>query len=165
MTIELNAFSNPNNLACDSELFLKLALLGDVAVVKKPVSVYRFHSGNLLTTISRSADLAHGNIDFMLSPYLLAKERLTLEQVAIFRKNSNMDSQIQNSLLLVACYNWKLFLQAREEVVSKAPELSDAIVPPRFQIRLFVYRFGGWGYPAMLKFRATLRKVLNFIRP
>jgi len=45
---EVDAFSNQFNLCCDSELFLKSCLRGDVGVIKEHVSVYRIHGENLI---------------------------------------------------------------------------------------------------------------------
>ncbi len=165
LTMELNGFSNPNNLSCDSELFLKLALMGDVGVVKDPVSVYRFHSGNLLKTMSKSPELMYGNMDYLLSPYLFAKGRITPEQLAIFEKNTALASFMANSLLMIACLGWKEFLRCRDETAAKVPELFDeATTSLSFRIKLFLCRSARWSLPAILILRRRLKKILNFVR-
>lgn len=154
MTIELNAFSNPNNLSCDSELFLKLALMGDVAVVAGPVSVYRFHSGNLIKAVSKSPDLTYGNMDYLVAPYIFAKERIGSQQLEIFKKNTKIDSYVASCLLVVACYSWSKYLKFSHETLSKVPELIETIIhSPVYRIKLLFCRFGGWGFPFYLLIR------------
>ena len=151
--IALNAFSNSVSLSCDSELFLKLSLMGDIGVVKGPVSVYRVHPGNLIKTVNKSPDLAYGNMNFLVSPYLFAKERITREQLAIFRKNTKMDRFVERSLLVVACHSWKKYLTYRQETAGKIPELIEAITNSLgYRIKLFFCRFSGWIYLAYMEF-------------
>ena len=162
LTIELNAFSNNNNLSCDTELFLKLAVMGDIGVVKGPVSVYRCHSGNLLKTTSRSPDLTYGSMDSLVSPYIFAKERISREQLAIFRKNTRIDNYVASCLLVVACYSWDKYHQRRQETAFKIPDVIEAVTSPMaYRIKLFLFRFGGWSYPAYLLFRRQLKKLLR----
>lgn len=163
MAIELNAFSNADNISCDSELFLKLALKGDVGVVKGPVSVYRFHSGNLLKTLSSSPRLIGGNIDFILSPYLFAKPIIPAELMSVFRKNSNIEGSVAYSLLMVACFSWPMYIEYKDKILSKAPELLElAINSKRFQLKLVYCRFAGWSYPAVFAIRQKLKKMFDF---
>lgn len=68
------AFSNDWNISCDSELFLKLCVIGDVGVVHRLVSDYTIHSNNLLPSVGKSADLFIGLSDSFVNPYVLAKE-------------------------------------------------------------------------------------------
>jgi len=143
MAAELNAFSDPDNIFCDSELFLKLTLLGDVGVVKGPVSVYRFHPGNLMKSVNKSPNLIYGNLDHLVAPYMFAKGRVTPEQLAIFRKNTKLDRYVGNSLLRLAHYSWDSYHIRRQEIAGKIPEVIKAITrSPRFWIKLLFARFG-----------------------
>jgi glycosyltransferase involved in cell wall biosynthesis len=71
---QLNAFSNPSNLCCDSELFLKMCLTGKVGVVKKYVSVYRFHDSNLITQKRTVDELVSMAIDVFVEPQVMASK-------------------------------------------------------------------------------------------
>lgn len=162
LTLELNGFSNPNNLSCDSELFLKLALMGDVGVVKGPVSVYRFHPGNLIRTVNKSPDLLYGNMDHFLTPYVFAKDRLSFSDLATFKKNSNIKVFLANTLLMIACLSWEKFLKYHQEVAQRTPDLSaEATNSTIFKIKLLICRFGGWGLPFILKVREKIRWMLS----
>ncbi|HEY0665073.1 MAG TPA: glycosyltransferase [Gallionella sp.] len=148
---ELNGFSNPDNLSCDSELFLKMAILGHVGVINEPVSVYRFHSGNLLKKIIRSPDLMYGNMEHLVSPYLFARNRIRPEQMETFKKNTTLGRFVTNTLLLVACYSWGKFLKYREETLSAVPELSLAEMQTlKFRIKLLICRIGGRAVPVIM---------------
>ena len=150
MTIELNAFANPDNLACDSELFLKLAIMGDVGVINEQVSVYRFHSENLLKKIVKSPVLIYGNLSGLISPYLYAKSRISPEQLRIFVSNAALEKVIANTLLLVACYSWEKFLEWRKETISTVPELSVEIMQTiKYRCQLLFCRLGGCAVPTI----------------
>ncbi|MDR3392567.1 MAG: glycosyltransferase family 2 protein [Sulfuriferula sp.] len=142
MTMELNAFSNPDNIFCDSELFLKLTLLGDVGVVKGPVSVYRFHPGNLMKSVNKSPNLIYGNLDHLVEPYMFAKGRITSEQLAIFRKNTKLDRYVGNSLLRLAHYSRDNYRRCRQEIAGRIPDVIKSITSsPRYWIKLLFARF------------------------
>lgn len=157
-SIALNAFSNPDNLSCDSELFLKLSLNGSIGVIKGPVSVYRFHPGNLIKTIYNSPELICGNMDFLINSYVFAKDRITREQLAVFRKNARIDRYVGNSLVRLANFSWEKYLSCRQDIARKAPELIKTIASsPRFHFKLFFARFGGRGFSAILVLRLKLK--------
>lgn len=144
MAIELNAFSNPDNIFCDSELFLKLTLLGDIGVVKGPVSVYRFHPGNLMKSINKSPNLIYGNLDHLVQPYIFAQGRITAEQLALFRKNTRLDRYVGNSLLLLAHDSWDSYRIRRQEIADKIPEVMMSVTRSlRYLIKLFFARLRG----------------------
>lgn len=84
IAISLQAFSNPYNISCDSELFLKMCLYGDVGVIREKVSVYRVHDSNLIKALNQNFDFLFANIDFYLNPYLEAKEILSQEELMIY---------------------------------------------------------------------------------
>lgn len=159
--INLNAFSNPDNISCDSELFLKLALEGDVGVVKGAVSVYRFHSGNLLKTLEKSPKLIAGNIDFLLLPYIYAKSIISDDEVNIFKNNSNISRGIVHLLLMLACHDWRMYVKYKNNVVLKAPELIvDLLGSREFRYKLIYCRYFGWSYPIVSAIRQKFNKMI-----
>jgi glycosyltransferase involved in cell wall biosynthesis len=137
MAVELNAFANPDNIYCDSELFLKLALMGDVGVVQGAVSVYRFHPGNLMKSVSQSPNLIYGNLDHLIAPYLFAQQRITPEQLALFRKNTKLDRYVGNSLLQLAHYSWADYHRCQQGIASKIPSVMLTIMrSPKYRFKL-----------------------------
>ena len=88
LALQVDAFANPHNLCCDSELFLCLCLLGRVAVVEDEVSLYRMHSGNLIDTVGWDYDLLTQTMEMYFRPHALALERggLTSEERHAFEE-------------------------------------------------------------------------------
>lgn len=88
LALKLGAFSNEHDIACDSELFLKSCLSGDVGFIRKPVSVYRLHDNNLLRHYSRDAALLVNHVEAFVSPYEMAVEsgRFTGPELALWRR-------------------------------------------------------------------------------
>jgi glycosyltransferase involved in cell wall biosynthesis len=72
VAMEQDAFHNPNNLSCDSELFLRMSLLGKVGVCGDRVSVYRRHATNLISGVHLNFDQLVHNTELFLLPYRLA---------------------------------------------------------------------------------------------
>jgi len=103
LALNLKAFSNPNNLSCDSELFLRLCLRGKVGVVHEYSSIYRVHSGNLLKTASKNMDLVVGSLDSLLVP-LADAEQMRVETATIleFVNNSKLKREIIVCLLKIS---------------------------------------------------------------
>lgn len=96
LAIKLKAFSNEYNLACDSELFLKMCLYGKVGVVKDYVSVYRIHSGNLFKTINQDVRYLVHSWGYLWEPYILAKalNLLSRKEVRYWKKRLILPSII-----------------------------------------------------------------------
>ncbi|MGB7968537.1 MAG: glycosyltransferase family 2 protein [Methanobacterium sp.] len=74
LALKLNAFSNDNNITCDSELFLKMCLYGKVGIIQDLVSVYQIHSQNLILRLKSDLKLIINNYDHLSEPYKLAKK-------------------------------------------------------------------------------------------
>lgn len=74
LAIKAGAFLNNNDLASDSELFLKLCLSGKVGFIQDQVSVYRVHAGNLLATVAKDPELLANHIEWCVNPYVDAKQ-------------------------------------------------------------------------------------------
>lgn len=71
---ELNSFNNPNNLSCDSELFFKSAVIGDIGVVNSYASLYRIHDNNLVLKIVKDFDLFINNWEYVSNTLPLMAE-------------------------------------------------------------------------------------------
>ncbi|WP_312434769.1 glycosyltransferase family 2 protein [Janthinobacterium sp.] len=158
IAIQLDAFSNPDNLSCDSELYLKTALLGNVAVIKGENSVYRFHPGNLVKTISSSAPLRLGNLDFIFSTYNFAKEKISSNQLRIFLNNINAVKAIQGCLLNMACIDKDEYLKCKNNLFDKNSYLVDlATNANSFKIKLFMIN----KFSALLPIYFYVRRALK----
>ena len=85
----LNAFSNLNNLYCDSQLFLEMCLMGDIGVIKDFVSVYRYHEGNLVTK-ERSYEELLAISEVYFSPYKLLQklDNIDHQKLCIWEKKT-----------------------------------------------------------------------------
>jgi glycosyltransferase involved in cell wall biosynthesis len=81
--VELDAFSNPDNVSCDSELFLKLCLLGPVGVIHVTAAAYRKHDTNLISRVNRDWRLLVHNTDYALGPYLMARRTGAVDPAAL----------------------------------------------------------------------------------
>lgn len=101
--IQLGAFSNSMNLSCDTELFLRLCLRGNVGVVPEYSSIYRVHSGNLLKTVSKNTELIVGSLDSLLVPLKEAIDMgVNLPVVREFVENSKLKREIIVCLLKIS---------------------------------------------------------------
>jgi len=76
LALKMAPFLNPDNISCDSELFLKLCLLGDVGVNQGFVSVYRVHGQNVLQSTETDAAVLLGGFDAFVKPYHMALSML-----------------------------------------------------------------------------------------
>jgi glycosyltransferase involved in cell wall biosynthesis len=87
VAIEQDAFHNPNNLSCDTELFLRMCLLGKVGVCADRVSVYRRHASNLISGVHLDFDQLVHNTEMFLLPYRLALRsgRLSAAELEMWR--------------------------------------------------------------------------------
>lgn len=125
---QLNAFANPDNLSCDTELFLLSCLHGDVGVIKGAVSVYRFHPNNLLGSVSNNPYLCYGSLDSLISPYLGAQKMGLAQSAEILRKSARIDQEIFLNMLKIACLDKSLFRHAKLALTDRAPILAHAIL-------------------------------------
>jgi glycosyltransferase involved in cell wall biosynthesis len=82
-----DAFHNPDNLSCDSELFLRMCLVGKVGVCPETVSVYRRHPGNLIGAFHLNFDQLVHNTELFILPYQAALQsgRLDSDELEFWR--------------------------------------------------------------------------------
>ena len=87
VAMEHDAFHNPNNLSCDSELFLRMCLPGKVGVCADRVSVYRRHASNLIRGVDLNFDQLVHNAEMFLVPYRIALQsgRLGAHELELWR--------------------------------------------------------------------------------
>jgi glycosyltransferase involved in cell wall biosynthesis len=71
----LSAFSSAHNIFCDTELFLKLLMIGDVASIDRVVAKYTLHGGNLSLKVKDNFELMLGNLEYLATPMRMALER------------------------------------------------------------------------------------------
>lgn len=154
LALELNAFSNPDNLSCDSELYLKCSLLGNVGVIKGNNSVYRFHSSNLVNTISSSPSLRLGNLDFIFNTYNFAKDKLTESQLDKFLENVKAKSGVQSCLLKAAIVGVEQYAMCKKYLLEKNNDITELVISePIFKIKLFLCRNFRGAFPLYLNLK------------
>lgn len=121
---KLGAFQSNNNLSCDTELFLKLCMTGNVAIIKTPVSLYRIHSRNLLRKVRAEPTYLIGNFESVLNPYLFAKESEELDDEIILQWGIRVVvPQLWRTLLTVKYYSGCSYGQFMDKMQKKCPEL------------------------------------------
>lgn len=111
--IEQEAFHNPNNLSCDSELFLRMSLLGKVGVCADRVSVYRRHSANLISGFYLNFDHLVHNTELFLLPYRLALRsgRLSARDLDLWR-SKNMARNLRWTIRMLRKHHRPRLLEA-----------------------------------------------------
>lgn len=122
---ELKAFQNPHNVACDTTLFLKSCLYGEVGVIKRPVSVYRVHDHNLIYTVFKDPQLMEGVLyDELLSPYQLEKTLniLTRKQRKLFLKTVIKPTTL-DKLKFIRKHFPARYTEVRRTIKSQNPEI------------------------------------------
>lgn len=116
------AFSNAYNLSCDTELFLRSCLIGNVGVLKEWSSIYRIHSDNLLKSVNKDTGFIIGSLDALLKP-LLEAHRRGIEATILrqFIDNSGLRKEILVTLL-------KTSLVSKEKARALHHKLREALV-------------------------------------
>lgn len=137
LAIECGAFTNANNLSCDTELFLRLCLLGKVGVVKEYSSVYRVHSENLLKTVSKNTDLIQGSLDSLLKPLLEAqKQGVESELIRDFILNSQLKREIFVCLLKISSNSREKAEALYQNLLSLLKDKNYGVLPNRILFKL-----------------------------
>ena len=102
LAIERDAFADPLNLCCDSQLFLELCLLGDVGVIPELVSLYRIHGANLILRPHPDVPTHLANLSHYLKPRRLALARGALTPRQRRRFDRKARKAVRRTILLVA---------------------------------------------------------------
>ncbi|MCX5785056.1 MAG: glycosyltransferase family 2 protein [Elusimicrobia bacterium] len=121
LALKLKAFSNDHNIACDSELFLKMCLTGDVGFIKKAVSVYRAHENNLIYNYSRDPDILLNHADWFARPYEMAAESgfFTAPELAAWRKRVVL-TEAGNIYKRILIYHKSAFFRLTRILIKKS---------------------------------------------
>ena len=156
LALKLDAFSNPYNISCDSELFLKMCLYGSVGVIKDFVSVYTIHNKNLINSLNTDEKLLINNFDHVLEPYIYAQGSglFTDHELDIWIEELVIPLYIDviESVLL---YNPENHLEILKNIDSKNPEIySRVLKKSKIRTVLFLNKI------KMLKLAFKIRKMI-----
>lgn len=108
---KLNAFSNQNNLICDSEMFLTICFSGVVGYLNNIASIYRRHSSNLVDTLNKKPEILIGCLDYVATPYCVLCQRNDVVSDKIkkeFYNNSFLPAVRSVFLNLVVTHNYSI---------------------------------------------------------
>jgi glycosyltransferase involved in cell wall biosynthesis len=120
----LGFLSNPDNLSCDSELYLMLCAEGPVYAISDPVCVYLKHGANLVDRIRTSRTLIDNNLDHLVRPYAYARQRgMPADSVAQFRRNTGLDRSVSSTLLRLWLHDPSWYRHCRNRMAALCPEL------------------------------------------
>lgn len=137
LALKLNAFSNDYNLACDTELFLKMCLYGRVGTIKDYVSVYRIHSDILSYKVHEDFDLLMGSLDYFIEPYELAKELNSFSEEKLEKwKDDVVLPNIINNIFKVLIFNKNKYYHALGIIKNRD---KDFLVKIQKDIRLRIF--------------------------
>lgn len=124
VALSLNPFLNRDNLSCDSELFLKMCLLGNVGIVKDFEYVYRVHPLNMIKKINQNIDLMVNNLEYLIEPYLMAKKTNTISSKELFYWKKNVViPEIIFILSKIFLFHKDVHSSVMEKMEQKYPEL------------------------------------------
>jgi glycosyltransferase involved in cell wall biosynthesis len=124
----LGFLEEPDNLSCDSELYLKLCAEGSVYAIPEPVCVYLKHGANLVDRIRTSRRLLDRNLDHLVNPYAHAQRRgMPAISAAAFRVHSRLDHAIESTLLRLRLHDEQWYVECRDRLVRTAPEVVSEV--------------------------------------
>jgi len=120
----LGFLADPDNLSCDSELYLKLCAEGQVFVVPDPACVYVKHGANIIYKLKMTRRLLDHNLDYLVNSFAYARER-TLPQDCLqaFRRNAHLDHSIGSAFLRLRLHSEAWYRECRERVAAKIPDV------------------------------------------
>lgn len=149
LALELDAFADPSNICCDSELFLEACLFGNVGVVHDQVSRYRIHGDNLI--LRRHPDLRtySASLGFYLEPRRMAIERraLTRRQLRAFDQSARR--AMRRTILQVGKHHPGRVGELVGQLWRKDRWLTaGALLNPRLHAKLALQALGRWLRPA-----------------
>lgn len=130
---DLEAFRNPYNLSCDTELFLRLCLRGDVGVIQEHSSLYRIHSRNLLKAASQDINLVIGSLDALVNPLLEAeKKQIDQNLIQDFIVNSGLKKEVFVSLLKASMIEKGKADWLYKKLQKTLGKMSGSVLPPKW---------------------------------
>lgn len=98
-----DAFTDNNDLSCDSELFYKICVSGKVGVIHDYVSVYRIHASNLINE-HKSYDQIISYLNKYIKPYNLLINRVGGGYDIDRWKNTVLKHALREIILYIAIY-------------------------------------------------------------
>ena len=140
----LGFLADPDNLSCDSELYLMLCCEGPVFAIPEPVSVYRMHGANLVHRIHRSRRLMDHNLDHLVRPLAYArKQGLAGSVTHTFRVNARVDDAVRTTLLKLWLNQGAWYDECRTRLLAIAPWLINEIERrPAYQLTRLALALG-----------------------
>lgn len=160
-----NAFDNNLNYCCDTELFLKSCLCGDVYLIDRAVAVYRCHSDNLIRKVSDNPELSLGDFLSYLKPYVLAKSCLDSNRLDEFIVNCSLQARLERLLLLFAGFLPNRYDGVVCELMGFAPELvGPTTCSLWFRLKFFLVRLLGLRLFKVLGFSWWLLKIRRLVK-
>jgi glycosyltransferase involved in cell wall biosynthesis len=140
----LGFLAEPDNLSCDSELYLLLCCEGPVFAMPEPVSVYRKHGANLVGRINGSRRLMDHNLDHLVRPLAYAQQRgMAAATIQAFRVNSRVDDAVRTTLLKLWLNNGSWYHECRNRLLAIAPDLiHDIERRPAYQLTRWALAVG-----------------------
>lgn len=124
----LGFLADPDNLSCDSELYLRLCTEGEVFAIPSPACVYVKHGGNLICKIKTNRRLLDRNLDHLVNP-LVSAIRCGFAQATVmaFRQNTKLDHSIASTFLRLRLHDERWFQECRDRIAAKIPDIVDTI--------------------------------------
>lgn len=118
----LGFLDDPDNLSCDSALYLRLCCEGPVFAVPDPVSVYLVHGNNLFERIQRQHQLLDKNLDYLALPYAHALALgVSTEALQAFRRNARLDQHVAKTLLRLRLHDEAWYQACRQRLQQLIP--------------------------------------------
>lgn len=125
LAIELRSFDDPWNLSCDSELFLRCCLRGDVVVVPGRVSTYRIHGSNLLLRLASDHRFLVSNPSFAMRVARDARFLVPPSDRRRLLKTCVIPVLRHAAIVLVRKFGWPALVEAAARWREECPEAVD----------------------------------------
>jgi glycosyltransferase involved in cell wall biosynthesis len=133
--IKVNSFSNKYNLHCDSEIFLKACICGNIGIVKKLSYIYTIglDHENLSNNMDKNYENIVNNIEHFTEPYNIAvkynklndSEKKEWEDTVLF-------IALRNALIRVLFYSPEKYSDTIEIFHSKNPKVFNMVLNSRY---------------------------------
>ncbi len=144
---------DPDNLSCDSELYLKLCCEGSVFAIPTAACVYVKHGGNLAARINTTRRLLAHNVGHLINPLAYARQQGLAEQARMsFRTNAKLDDFIAFTLLKLWLHDEDWYRECRGRIAASLPDVLDDVE-------------SSFGYRAKRTLIAALRPLMRRLFP
>lgn len=157
LALKFDAFNNKYNLACDSELFLKSCLYGQVGVIHDNVSVYRIHGNNLITQTRSSEQLKALAEDLLMSPYMESRKVLTDSEMIEQYFNEVVLSGLKDIFFNLKLINREEYLLLFESLVKQDSRIRLIKNDKKFLLKMYFANFS-WLVILMRKLKGLWKR-------